>query len=274
MSIQNVPRPPQPQYLPPQEIVIFGIIPEGWCLIGYVLLLSFFASGCSATDSTISDRAAELSSGFARQVATLDSKQDKAISEIGVNRAEAYAHTQQILEKIESLEASLVKSEPQQLGGDPADIEPQKAASTPQPLPLEADAMPSAVRLFVTHAPFHCPPCERLKAAVANGEFDGFEVSDSEDFPGLRSYPAIRFETPSSSSGWGVLYGYDNTTIPQLRALTQGTSGPLTGTIFPLPRPSAILNSGPVVRSVSRWIGYDRRPRIKARKSCPAGGCS
>ena len=151
--------------------------------------------------------------------------------------------------------------------------EPQEAAKANPSQPLKPVASPPAVRLFVTHAPFYCPPCERLKAAVANGEFTGFEVIDSEDFQGIRSYPAIRFEAPTTQTGWGVVYGYDQNTIPTLRALTQGTGAPATGAIFPIQAAAEIVSPRFTFRPVSRWFGYNRGQRVKTRKSCPASGC-
>lgn len=152
-------------------------------------------------------------------------------------------------------------------------VEPQEATRANLSQPIIPVASPPAVRLFITHAPFHCPPCERLKRAVTNGEFDGFEVVDGGDFSGLRSYPAIRFETPTTATGWGVVYGYDNSTIPTLRALTQGTSAPTTGAIFPLQAAAQVGSPRFAFRSVSRWIGFGGRSRTSARSSCSSGSC-
>jgi hypothetical protein len=66
----------------------------------------------------------------------------------------------------------------------------------------------AAVRLFVTHAPFNCPPCDAFDRAVARGDLAGFEVIASSGFDGLQSYPAIRFEWAGSATGWAVRYGW------------------------------------------------------------------
>jgi len=85
--------------------------------------------------------------------------------------------------------------------------------------PAIASAEPGAVRLLVSLAPFSCPPCYQLKRAVDAGEFDGFAVEYSDDWK-PRQYPAIRYPLASSPTGWSVMYGYDNTTVPRLRQAT------------------------------------------------------
>jgi hypothetical protein len=188
-------------------------------------------------------------------------------------RQEIVSQNEQIIDTLKIVEASLVKSNPNGKESDPASAtEPQELeGKESQPAILAASS--PAVRLFVTHAPFHCPPCERLKTAVANGEFDGFEVVDGDSFSGLRSYPAIRFETPTTTTGWGVVYGYDSNTITTLRALTQGTSAPVTGAIFPLQTANTVTSSRSAFRSVSRWLGFNRGSRTSARSSCSSGSC-
>ena len=226
---------------------------------------------CSCEPSAdIKARAAELSSGFKTQAAEHHSK---TIAAIDSTRQEIVSQNEQIIDTLKIVEASLISSNPNGKESDPASAtEPQELeGKESQPAILAASS--PAVRLFVTHAPFACPPCERLKRAVANGEFNGFEVVDGGDFSGLRSYPAIRFETPTTATGWGVVYGYDNSTIPTLRALTQGTSAPVTGAIFPLQTAAQIGSSRSSFRSFSRWLGFNRGSRVKTRSSCSSGSC-
>jgi hypothetical protein len=226
---------------------------------------------CSCEPSAeIKARAAELSSGFKSQAAENHSK---TIAVIESTRQEIVSQNEQIIDTLKIVEASLVKSNPNGKESDPASAtEPQELeGKESQPAILAASS--PAVRLFVTHAPFHCPPCERLKTAVANGEFDGFEVVDGDSFSGLRSYPAIRFETPTTTTGWGVVYGYDSNTITTLRALTQGTSAPTTGAIFPLQTANTVTSSRSSFRSVSRWLGFNRGSRVTTRSSCSSGSC-
>ena len=225
-----------------------------------------FVSGCCLGCGN-SQELASLKSSLRITGEKVVAKQDKALTILRDNTTALAAIKSQI-ETIKIQSETLNSQEV--IESNP---EPQEAAKANPSQPLKPVASPPAVRLFVTHAPFYCPPCERLKAAVANGEFDGFIVEDSGDFPGLRSYPAIRFETPTTQTGWGVVYGYDQNTIPTLRALTQGTGAPATGAIFPIQAAAEIVSPRFTFRPVSRWFGYNRGQRVKTRKSCPASGC-
>lgn len=208
-------------------------------------------------------------------------KQDESIGILKENttalaaiKSQVESLTAETREATDTLKASLVDSKSVRKEDDQQSaVEPQEATRANQSQSTTPVALSPAVRLFITHAPFHCPPCERLKRAVTNGEFDGFEVVDGGDFSGLRSYPAIRFETPTTRTGWGVLYGYDSNTIPTLRALTQGTSAPTTGAIFPLQTAAEIGSSRSSFRSFSRWLGFNRGSRVKTRSSCSSGSC-
>jgi len=81
------------------------------------------------------------------------------------------------------------------------------------------------VPIWVTNAPFHCPPCERLRRDFEAGKLDGFDVHFIDD-PNYspRSYPAIRFRWPSSPTGYGVRHGWDAGQLAWLRQnLLEGT---------------------------------------------------
>jgi hypothetical protein len=198
----------------------------------------------------------------------------KALVSISATSQGIVSQNEQIIDTLKIVEASLVDSKSVRKEDDQQSaLEPQENPRANLSQPIIPVASPPAVRLFVTHAPFHCPPCERLKRAITNGEFDGFEVVDGGDFSGLRSYPAIRFETPTTATGWGVLYGYDSNTILTLRALTQGTSAPPVGAIFPLQTAAEIGSSRSSFRSFSRWLGFNRGSRVKTRSSCSSGSC-
>ena len=239
-----------------------------WMLIVAVLA---GCDPCSCEPSAdIKARAAELSSGFKTQAAEHHSK---TIAAIDSTRQEIVSQNEQIIDTLKIVEAKLIVPTPKSEEVIQSALEPQEVAKANQSQPSKPVASLPAVRLFVSHAPFHCPPCERLKTAVANGEFDGFEVVDGDSFSGLRSYPAIRFETPTTTTGWGVVYGYDNSTIPTLRALTQGTSAPVTGAIFPLQTAAQVGSSRSSFRSFSRWLGFNRGSRVKTRSSCSSGSC-
>jgi hypothetical protein len=66
----------------------------------------------------------------------------------------------------------------------------------------------TAVKLYVTHATFNCPPCRAFDAAVDRGDLANFDVVKSDGFDGLQLYPAIRFKSATSPTGWAVRYGW------------------------------------------------------------------
>ena len=244
-------------------------------------ILLLFVSGCCLGCGD-SEELASLKSSLRITGEEVVAKQDesigilkentKALVSISATSQDIVSQNEQIIDTLKIVEAKLIvptpKSEEVIQSAEPQ--EPTRANQSQSTTPV---ALSPAVRLFVSHAPFHCPPCERLKTAVANGEFDGFEVVDGGSFSGLRSYPAIRFETPTTSTGWGVLYGYDNSTIPTLQALTQGTSAPTTGAIFPLQTAAQVRSSRTSFRSFSRWLGFNRGSRVTTRSSCSSGSC-
>jgi len=122
--------------------------------------------------------------------------------------------------QVEILEASLVESQTQKVQEviNSSRIAPDNTANDSHPATLIV-AESGAVRLLVSLADFACAPCDRLKQSVNDGEFNGFDVQYTDDWrPG--SYPAIRYPTASSSTGWAVMYGYDDRTISRLRAAT------------------------------------------------------
>jgi len=150
-------------------------------------------------------------------------KQDESIAILRENttalaaiKAEVESLTAETREATDTLKASLVNSKPQPLGGDPAALEPQETERESQNTPSLPVSAP-AVRLYVTSSE-NCRPCVQLWEAVDRGDFYGFDVKKSEDFEGIKSYPAIRFQDPDG--GWKVLYGYDGNTVDALRRLT------------------------------------------------------
>jgi hypothetical protein len=196
---------------------------------------------------------------------------------LGSVQAENAGYSQSILKKndeilgaIHSLESTVkevIQSVP------PIAAQPNGQA---QPIPPAA----KAAQLFITSSdqmpePFPCAPCEKLKRDIDARLLDEFEIVWSPPFEGMRGVPAIRFQAQGSPTGYKALYGYDGSTLDQIRAEMAGTTGgePLTGTIFPVPRSSAVLSSGPALRSVSRWIGFGRRSRASTRSSCTSGRC-
>jgi len=86
-------------------------------------------------------------------------------------------------------------------------------------------AAPAGVPLLISTT-VGCAPCERLKQDVAAGLFDGFDVKFATDWQPDK-YPAIRFKSDSSSSGWGAIYGYDGNTLAWLRSRLLNESTPV-----------------------------------------------
>jgi hypothetical protein len=79
--------------------------------------------------------------------------------------------------------------------------------------------LPVSIPLAIS-VTFGCSPCERLKADCAAGKFQGFDVRYTTDWE-PRVYPAIRYPTKTSATGWGVIYGYSGqSTIDKLKLLT------------------------------------------------------
>jgi hypothetical protein len=81
----------------------------------------------------------------------------------------------------------------------------------------QTDGTGPGVELVVTYADFYCPPCERLKAAIEAGQFSDFAIRyDNAYRPS--GYPAIRYRSTESSSGWSAIVGYDSGTVPFLKS--------------------------------------------------------
>jgi hypothetical protein len=164
---------------------------------------------------------------FTVTVQSIETRQDQTLTALAAIKSQVESLNGSILETrqaVGTMEASLVKSEPQQLGGDPAALEPQEPAQANQSQPAIPVASAPAVRLFVSDAPFYCPPCERLKSAIESGEFAEFDVEFIEPFTGQRAYPAIRFRDLTSATGWRVVYGYDQTTLQTIRRVAKEVS--------------------------------------------------
>jgi hypothetical protein len=133
----------------------------------------------------------------------------------------------EIRQKISELNSTVASKIPQPHVAQTA-VEPAKSEETPasklpdDPAPPDVVPVKSVgVPLFVSTTVL-CAPCERLKRDHAAGMFDGFNVQFSNDWA-PRSYPAIRYPTKASSTGWAVLYGYDGQpTIDRLKELTSG----------------------------------------------------
>ena len=189
--------------------------PDSWGHMIYQLMLAGFCLtfivGCA--DSPQFAVEAITPNAFTVTVEGFVAKQDETLSTVKANTTAL----QEIKQSINTLEASLVNSEAansQEVISE-SDTESSKNANdshTRNTVVAEEDSVP----LIVTYADFHCPPCERLKADIEAGKFDGFEITvDTEWKP--KSYPAIRYPW-QTETGWAVEYGYDSGMADRLRA--------------------------------------------------------
>ena len=130
------------------------------------------------------------------------------------------ANTEALQQIKKQLEASLVNPETanseeviQSTELSPAD----ENANDSQPV-TGFVAESAGVPLFVS-VTTGCAPCERLKRDVDAGKFAGFDVRfvDQPDWQ-PRSYPAIRYKSDQSVTGYAVTYGYDESTLDWLRS--------------------------------------------------------
>jgi hypothetical protein len=194
--------------------------------------------GCNSEPSAeIKARSAELSSGFGKQIVAIDSKQDHTISmltEVKSRVGDLLLRSDDTTKRLESLEAKLIVptvnrkeviqssrsgkpgNDTDSATADSAALEPQETAQANPSQSHQPVALSPAVRLYVSSSE-NCAPCAQLWRDVDAGEFDGFEVLKADDFDGLRSYPAIRFEYMAASTGWAVRYGYDREQLKWLR---------------------------------------------------------
>jgi hypothetical protein len=118
-------------------------------------------------------------------------------------------------------------------------VSPATAPQASSPEGVVTQAAQTDVVLHVsTTSP--CAPCERLKRDHAAGKFAGFDVRFTTDWA-PRSYPAIRYPSKASATGWAVLYGYDGQqTIDKLKELTSEKTVLLAQ---PIPAPAAMSHS-------------------------------
>jgi hypothetical protein len=234
-----------------------------------LILMAMFCTGCNHEPSAeIKARAAELSSGFRQHAETITAKQDESLTlltQVNSRVGDLLLAADATKEQIETLKASLSTADPNRKDGDPAAREPQETERKSQTTPLLSDS-PPAVRLFITQANFPCAPCERMRRAIEAGEFSEFDIVESPPFDGQQSYPATRFRSRTSPTGWRVIYGFDDSTIAQIKANIDGLArsevmtGPLTGAFFQYPKDSAILGERSAFRSDNRSDRRRRRP--------------
>jgi hypothetical protein len=268
--------------------LIRDLMLAGFCML--IMLGCGEGRNISKPSPEIQAQAKIYSTSFSREVAaiekidTVTTKQDALLTQVDSFASKSLELNQVIVDKLTELngsiletrralgtmKASLANPQAQQSGGDPAAREPQETERKSQTTPLLSDS-PPAVRLFVTSSeqapdPFPCAPCERMLEAIEAGKFAGFEIVWTAPFDGQQGYPATRFRSRTSPTGWRVIYGFDDSTIAQIKANIDGLArsevmtGPLTGAFFQYPKDSAILSQRSDLRSDNRSDRRRRRP--------------
>lgn len=151
----------------------------------------------------------------------------------------------EIRSKIEQLNTTVAEKIPTPKAETPEPTSPVETAPGVSPATAPSLQSPGEVvtqadvKIYVsTTSP--CAPCERLKRDYAAGKFAGFDVRFATDWA-PESYPAIRYPTKASKTGWAVLYGYDGQpTIDKLKELTSDDAIILAQ---PTPAPAAMSHS-------------------------------
>jgi hypothetical protein len=160
------------------------------------------------------------------------------------DNSETLREIKQKISELNSTVASKIPTpEAAQTETKPAEESTSAPDSPDDPAPPEIVSVTSAdVPLFVsTTVP--CAPCERLKRDHAAGKFTGFNLQFSNDWA-PRSYPAIRYPTKASSTGWAVLYGYDGQpTIDKLKELTLGKTVLVSQPVQTIQAPAVMSHS-------------------------------
>lgn len=234
-----------------KKFSVFGIVGEGWLVIGYAALLIFVACGCSSTAS-VSPEIKEQASGLTA-FAKVEAKQDKTIESIEATRSEIVSQNRQIIDTLKTLEASLIKSEPQPLGGDPAALEP--------------------------------PPAKNAKDSQHTSRIVAEPVGARLTSDGTRlrwnvegNWNPTILETSAHLAEHGIdTNGMTHQQMADIHAdIHEGkTSGgaPLTGSIFQNNRAGAITSQRTTFRSVPQRVSFFGRTKYSNRQSCPSGRC-
>lgn len=127
----------------------------------------------------------------------------KALSGVGAIAKQNDSTHSQLRDQSEKLERIIEK-----LATKPDDNPPQIPV-------VVVDGRP---KLWVTYADFNCPPCDQLKADIAAGKLDEFQVIVDSAGTGLKTArPAIRFAWPDSATGYGARYEWGPSTLVWLK---------------------------------------------------------
>ena len=121
-----------------------------------------------------------------------------------------------------------IKSEIEKLNAEEPGDEPSEPAKEQEVIPESAGEAGTTAKdsneagspvLYLSYAPFTCPPCDQLKADVADGKFSDFQTQVATDWTPPRGYPAIRWQ---ENGTYKSITGYDENTLPFLKARLLG----------------------------------------------------
>lgn len=156
------------------------------------------------------DRAVQSTVTSTHEVVTENTKQLEAIAQ-SIEAIKQATETPTDSEEVIPVSTELTQD-------DREEVISVSANETPSELVMpQTDGTGAGVELVVTYADFYCPPCERLKAAIKAGQFSDFAIRYDNSYR-PSSYPAIRYRSTESSSGWSAIVGYDSGTVPFLKS--------------------------------------------------------
>jgi len=199
--------------------------------------------GCTESAPDVSPKIEMLKKVLREGNESIRDAQEHTTAAVADN-SETLREIKQKISELNSTVASKIPTpEAAQTETKPAEESTSAPDSPDDPAPPEVVSVTSAdVPLFVsTTVP--CAPCERLKRDHAAGKFAGFDVQFATDWA-PRSYPAIRYPSKASSTGWAVLYGYDGQpTIDKLKELTSEKTVLVAQPVQTIQAPAAMSHS-------------------------------
>lgn len=68
--------------------------------------------------------------------------------------------------------------------------------------------MVTQTQLYVTYAPFHCPPCDQLRRDAAAGKFGAIRIVEAPAWDGIKGYPSVRWQ--DGDGNWLSVAKYDD----------------------------------------------------------------
>ena len=203
----------------------------------YTILLTVLLTGCTQVAPV--PESSELS------------EIKKALSGVGAIAKQNDSTHSQLRDQSEKLERIIEKLNAAKTVEQPVFAEEKR----PQ-MPAKSDD--DRPKLWVTYADFNCPPCEKLKADVAAGKFDEFNVIVDAGEGLKTARPAIRFAWPSSATGYAVLYEYGPNTLAWLKSnLLESTAR--TAAVQPH---TTISLDPPPVAIAPTFLPFESRPQV------------